>query len=281
MIWVGGEIVPDDALKISVLDRTFEHGLGLFETLRTWNGRAVLLPRHLERMTNSAKVLRLPLDPEALPNHESVMALMGAMNLGSDALLRITMSGGFSKEVGGVVWMTAKPLPAPNSDAGAHLRLANIRTDWADSLSRHKTTNYWAKRMAYSDIVQGPGFGEALLMSPDGWVWEGTRSNLFAVRHGVLLTPPLQSPQGLNPLVPGIMRQVVLERASLLDIEISERNISMDSLKTASEVFLTNSVRGVMPVRFFDGRGFEIPAAMTSKIRHDVLGWLDRGGSDG
>ena len=54
MIWVGGRIVPDDALTVSVRDRTFEHGLGLFETLRTWGGRATLLDRHKSRMLRSA-----------------------------------------------------------------------------------------------------------------------------------------------------------------------------------------------------------------------------------
>ena len=63
MIWVGGRIVPDDALRVSVLDRTFEHGLGLFETLRTWNGRAPLLDRHLARMTRSARRARVAARP--------------------------------------------------------------------------------------------------------------------------------------------------------------------------------------------------------------------------
>ena len=68
MIWVRGRIVPDDALAISVLDRTFEHGLGLFETLRTWSGQPTLLPRHLDRLTRSAAELGLPHDREALPD---------------------------------------------------------------------------------------------------------------------------------------------------------------------------------------------------------------------
>ncbi len=75
MIWVGGAVVPDDALRISVTDRTFEHGLGLFETLRTWNGHAPLLDRHLARMTGSARALGLPLDPDALPDAGAVAAL--------------------------------------------------------------------------------------------------------------------------------------------------------------------------------------------------------------
>ncbi len=78
MIWVAGRIVPDDELKVSVLDRTFEHGLGLFETLRTWNGRAVLLGRHLARLSRSAEELGLPLDPAALPDAGAVADLLRA-----------------------------------------------------------------------------------------------------------------------------------------------------------------------------------------------------------
>ena len=68
MLWVRGEVVSDDALTVSVRDRTFEHGLGLFESFRTWNGHPTLLDRHLERLQNSARELGLPLEPGQLPD---------------------------------------------------------------------------------------------------------------------------------------------------------------------------------------------------------------------
>ena len=76
MIWFRGEVVPDEAVRISALDRTFEHGLGLFETFRTWNGRPTLLPRHLERMRRSARELGLVLDPADLPDDRAVTQLI-------------------------------------------------------------------------------------------------------------------------------------------------------------------------------------------------------------
>ena len=78
MIWSGGQVIPDDALTIDVHDRTFEHGLGLFETFRTWNGRPSLLTRHLQRMVRSARELDLPLDERGLPDALSVLDLIAA-----------------------------------------------------------------------------------------------------------------------------------------------------------------------------------------------------------
>ena len=111
MIWVRGQIVPDDALTISVLDRTFEHGLGLFETLRTWNGYATLLPRHLDRLTRSAATLGLPLDLSALPDARDIQDLLQADGGTGDAVVRITLSGGLSPTHGSTLWMRSFPLP--------------------------------------------------------------------------------------------------------------------------------------------------------------------------
>src|SRR5271166_3903504 len=98
MIWAWGELVADDALMVSALDRTFEHGLGLFETFRTWNGHPTLLDRHLERMERSAGELGLALDPKQLPDARAVEELIAAstssLAAGDDARLRLTLSGG-------------------------------------------------------------------------------------------------------------------------------------------------------------------------------------------
>ena len=100
MLWARGELVRDDALMVSVLDRTFEHGLGLFETLRTWNGHPTLLDRHLERLKASAFELGLPLEPGQLPDRGAVASLIAAnrdvVPVGHDARLRITLSGGLA-----------------------------------------------------------------------------------------------------------------------------------------------------------------------------------------
>ncbi len=100
MIWVRGQLVADDALQVSVLDRTFEHGLGLFETFRTWNRHPTLLPRHLRRLRRSAAELDLALDPASLPDSQAVRDLLNADGREGDAVLRITLSGGLSASRG-------------------------------------------------------------------------------------------------------------------------------------------------------------------------------------
>src|SRR5436305_6346359 len=120
MIWVGGRLVADDALSVSVLDRSFEHGLGLFETLRTWNRRAPLLDRHLARMTRSAEALGLPLDRAQLPNSRAVAELVEESLLEGDAMLRITLTGGRSDSGGSIIWMRTARLP-PQELPGARV----------------------------------------------------------------------------------------------------------------------------------------------------------------
>ena len=117
MIWVDGQILPDDGLTINALDRTFEHGLGLFETLRTWGGRPTLLDWHLARMLRSAEELKLPIDPASLPDAEDVRALLEAEGFQEDRMLRITASGGTASGQS-VVWMRSSPLPPPTRDGG-------------------------------------------------------------------------------------------------------------------------------------------------------------------
>ena len=272
MIWVSGEIVPDDALKISVLDRTFEHGLGLFETLRTWNGRAVLLGRHLARMTRSARELGLPLDPSALPDDAAVAALLAAETREGDSVLRITLSGGTSRDGGSVVWMRARPLPAATPVGGVELIPTWGVVQQRDPLARHKSLNYWSRRLAQEHFGERESW-EALLVDPEGLAWEGSRTNVFAIHRGTLLTPPER-----GWLVPGIMRRVVLERAEQMAVETSEENLSLDTLRTASEVFVTNSVRGVVPVHRLEGRLFADAKPLTMRIRSEVCRWLNCGG---
>lgn len=272
MIWVNGEIVPDDALKISVLDRTFEHGLGLFETLRTWGGRAVLLDRHLDRMRHSAHELGLPLDRSALPDDAAVASLRSAEKCEGDSMLRITLSGGTNRECGSVVWMRARPLPGAIPVGGVELVPRWVVVGEADPLARHKTLNYWARRLAQESCGERES-RESLLIDPAGLAWEGGRTNVFAVHQGILMTPPTS-----GPLVPGIMRRVVLERAAQLGLEAREERLSLAALRTASEVFLTNSVRGIVPVGRLEDRTFDDSQTWTMQIRLEVGRWLDRGG---
>ena len=283
MIWVGGRVVPDDALKVSVLDRTFEHGLGLFETLRTYQRRARLLDRHLARLDRSARELKLPINSVELPDAAAVTALLDAEQIDHDVMLRITLTGGLGPSLGATLWMRAFRLPPPLRHTGAIVDLGQWWAHAHDPFCRHKSLNYWSRRRAYESAHE-LGFDEVLSVGglPGArTIWEGSRTNIFAVRGRTLTTPALD-----GPLVPGIMRRLVLERARELDIElVKERGLPLSELASADEVFLTNSVRGVIPVaKVVDtspGGGpwsWPAPGEWTRRLSILVNDWLESGG---
>jgi branched-chain amino acid aminotransferase len=278
MIWVLGEIVPDDALRISVLDRTFEHGLGLFETFRTWNGFPTLLHRHLERLTHSARELGLPLESRQLPDPKAVLQLIEAnvasLTPGQDVRLRLTLSGGILTTSGSssVLWMTAGPLPPPVRESGA-IVTGSIQISADDRLSRHKTLNYWRKRIAHARALEA-GADEVICLTPERLICEASRANVFLVERGRLSTPGLD-----GPLLPGIMRQVVLERAAEIGLDVEEGPLPIERLFSSEEAFLTSSLRGILPIARLMERTMPAPGIVTTRLRDDVLPWLVKHGN--
>jgi branched-subunit amino acid aminotransferase/4-amino-4-deoxychorismate lyase len=277
VIWVRGAIVADQELRISVRDRTFEHGLGLFETFRTWNGHATLLDRHRERMWSSARALRLPIEPAQLPDATAVARLIKAsreiLPLGQDVRLRITLSGGVvdAAKASSVVWMSAGELPDPVCATGAVIN-HTISVDPLDPLARHKTLNYWHKRIAYEE-AKCRGEDEVLCITTDGMIHEATRSNIFVVEGADLRTPG-----ETGPLLPGVMRGVVLEHAHRLGLAVREGPVSLDLRPILTEAFLTNSLRGIVPIACLVGKEMPCPGPLTRRLWSEILPWLESGG---
>lgn len=294
MIWVAGRIVRDDALSVSVLDRTFEHGLGLFETFRTWNGHATLLSRHLERLQNAAADLGLPV-PESgqLPTETDVRALLQADGREDDAMLRITMSGGVpGSPAGATVWMRSATLPELKPTGyriGATWKVhsENRSKNPARPLSRYKSLNYWERRNIHQAAVNR-GWDENLAIDDDGFLHEGSRTNLFLISEGRLFTPSLDC-----GIVPGIMRRVALEFAEPAGLALggsADRGLPVNALRAADEVFLTNSVRGILSVaelrQVAEGDEaiadstvrYPSPGPWTLRLWDIIQPWLESGG---
>ena len=247
MIWVDGKIRAADQWAIPLGDRIFEHGLGLFETLRTWRGRTLLLERHLARLRRSAAKLGIDLAGVRLPDPSAVANLTRAVGL-PDAVIRLTVTAGRRDAIPPTAWMTANHLPPDSSPSGYRVVDAPWPVAVEDLLARHKTLNYWAKRLA-CDHARDQGADEAIIASADGRIWEGSRTNLFLIHGEELISPPLT-----GPIVPGVLRGLVFEHASRAGFAISEANLTDADVDTADTIFLTNSVRGVIPVQSWAGR---------------------------
>ena len=283
MIWVDGRIVADDDLKVSVLDRTLEHGLGLFETFRTWNGRAPLLDRHLARLERSAKELGVSLASVRLPDQDAVETLVDREGIGRDVALRITLTGGRDALNGSTLFMRVRPLPNEVRHGGAIVDVGTWQVPMFDPLIRHKSLNYWTRRRVY-ESAQSMGFDESLsTLDLEEFLMplEGSRTNLFIVTGEILTTPPL-----VFPIVPGIMRGLVIELALELGNKVIEDTKVIDKkFEGATEVFLTNSVRGIIPVnkiiRAYPFQSFSWPAPgpVTQRLMILASDWLQsRGG---
>ncbi len=282
MIWSDGKFIAAESLRIGVLDETFQHGLGLFETFRTWNGHPTLFPRHLERLRRSACELQLGLIRSGqLPDLHAVEELIAihvkqAPGPVEAVRLRITLSGGESNLKpgvnSGVLWMTVGTLANSAPERVAVIK-RSIQVTADDPLARHKTLNYWRKRLAM-DEATAEGADEVLCLTPDQFVCEGTRTNIFLVEGQRLVTPSTD-----GPLLPGIMRGVVLDHARRLGYEVVECPVPTASLSVADEVFLTNSVWGVVPVSRLLDRTLPAPGPVTQRLWGAILPWLESRGT--
>jgi len=260
-VWLNGRIVRGESAVVSVFDRGARDGGGLFETLRVYAGKPFAWDRHMERLVLSAAELGFPVPPSPRRLREAVDEVLEACAL-TDAAVRITVTRGVAggRPVRTGAWVEAEPLgsrlwpgarqldPVDGGPLGGRAVLS-LTPFTPGFLGRHKTTSRLAWDLAREE-ARAAGADEALLVSPDGEVMEGAASNVFVVRAGGdIYTPPLSA-----DILPGVTRATVLELCGPLGIIAHEAPIPLEMLRWASEVFLTNSVQEILPLREVAGR---------------------------
>ncbi len=157
-------------------------------------------------------------------------------------------------------------MPSPARPGGLLVDFGRWKVDKDDELARYKSLNYWSRRLAHQRAVEA-GYDEVLSISSDGSLWEGSRTSLFAVKESALLTPTLA-----GPIVPGVMRSVVGELAESVGLVFQQiESLTWDSLQAADEVFLTNSVRGILPVARIRETAWPAPGPWTQRLQHTLL----------
>ncbi|WP_433548521.1 aminotransferase class IV [Streptomyces sp. CA-294286] len=256
-LWVNGELLDADAARVSVLDHGMTVGDGVFETMKAVHGRAFALTRHLDRLTASARGLGLPA-PDLDEVRRACAAVLDAnpMPMGR---LRVTYTGGVS------------PLGSDRGDAAPTLVVglgeatrrpdstAVVTVPWTrnerGALTGLKTTSY-AENVVALARAREHGATEALFANTVGQLCEGTGTNVFVVLDGELLTPPVAS-----GCLAGITRALTVEWTGA-----RERDLPLDVLERADEVFLTSTLRDVQAVHRVDGRDLPaVPGPVTAK----------------
>jgi branched-subunit amino acid aminotransferase/4-amino-4-deoxychorismate lyase len=274
MIWHAGKIIADEMLAVPIIDRVFEHGLGLFETFRSWNGRAPLLARHLERLIDSGDTLGIAIQRELLPDQAAVSALLEANSLGGDAMFRLTVTAGSASGRAPFAWLTARPLPDPEPTPIAVGLEAGLLGTFEAAVHPHKMLNYWGRRVAH-ERAAARGLADVLIVGAGGEILEGSRNSLLLVPSGE--PRMLVRPAGV-PILPGIMCRVAQEFALKFGYASESRAITLKDLQAAEAVFLTNSVRGVRPLSRIEEWEFETTeqAGLIHLLTEDLPAFLSK-----
>src|ERR1700758_135801 len=258
VVWINGELVPDNEAKISIFDHGLVTGDGVFETVKVTDGTPFALTRHLLRLSRSAAGLGMP-KPDLEQIRAGALALIDASPRMPLARMRITATAGIaplgsqrgnSPVTAFVAIAEQKPAaesvdvvvaPWPRNEEGA---LAGLKTtSYADNV---RALAYAAER----------GGGEAIFGNVAGNLCEGTGTNVFIARGGKLITPPLSS-----GCLAGVTRALVIEWAGA-----EEEDLPLEALAGADEAFLSGTTRDVQPIRNVDGQMLaSAPGPVTTK----------------
>lgn len=256
IVFLNGKFISEEQAYVSIFDRGFLYGDGLFETVRISHGRPFRWEQHLKRLFSGLEFLklRLPFPPEQLVNFANELI---QLNQVGEALLRLTVSRGvglrgYSPRGADLPTLAMSLHAAPGFDAEVprrwSLATSEVRLDSDDPLAGFKTCNKLPQIIARAE-VDAVGADEALLLNTDGWVVEGASSNLFWIQNGSLFTPPLSM-----GALPGITRAVVFELCQKLDLGCREANTKPQQLQSSDGVFLTLSSLGIAVASQLDKR---------------------------
>jgi len=260
-VYVNGKFYPREKAVVSVFDHGFLYGDGIYETLRSYGGFVFKLDEHAERLERSAiKIeLKLPFDRDGLADAVYATLRENGLDTGDrEAYIRVTVSRG-PGELGldpalcpePTVVMIAKELsgyPEKMYEEGITVSVVTTRRNPPESLDPAvKSTNFLNNIFAKMEAKKAGAY-EGIMLNRDGFVTEGTISNVFMVKGGQVLTPPASA-----GILLGVTRQLVIGLARGLGMHVYEEDFTAEQMSAADEVFITNTTMEVMPVTGIDG----------------------------
>jgi branched-chain amino acid aminotransferase len=277
IVYLSGQLVRRSEAKLSPFDHGFLYGYGLFETMRAYNGHIFRLDSHLARLCRSVESIG--------PTHSILTTDEGKQSLKAactatlnangfkDARIRLTVSAGEGDMTPDpkawhtpTVLVTArnlKPLPPEKYDTGLKAAVSSLRRNSQSPLSRLKSTCYMENILART-TARAAGYDEAVFLNEQGYLAEGSTTNIFLVSNGEIITPCLES-----GVLPGITRETVLEITRTSNMKATERWVQLNELIEAQEAFLTNSILELVPLVSVEGR--PIGSGKPGRLTRDLL----------
>ncbi len=250
LVYLNGEYVPLSAAKISVLDRGFLFGDGVYEVIPCYQGRFLHFNAHIERLQASLQAIRLEVGYSVAQWYELVSPLLDAQ---CDQYVYLQITRGvapkrdhlFPTPTVPTVFAISNAIPpfVEREQGVKALIIEDNRWLRCNIKATALLANVLLKQQAADQAC-----AEAILVK-NGYVTEGSASNVFAVVDGVLMTAPKST-----AILAGITRDIVLQLANTHHIPVSETPISLAQLKTASEIWLTSSTREIVPIVEVDGQ---------------------------
>ncbi|MFC2145232.1 aminotransferase class IV [Actinomycetota bacterium] len=273
-IYINGKLFSSGRAKIPVSDRGFAFGDGVFETLRSYRGNIFMFSRHLDRLFSSLRALRFNYDFDEDHIREAVEKTLKKNRLiESDSYIKIMVTRGehlgdfsFSGRFNNSLIIITKKLQAPPPifySRGVDLVSSTIkRVSVRNPVYTHKLMSYFENLYAKNEALSKNAY-EAFFLTADKLVLEGAVTNIFMVKNRTVYTPSLS-----QNILPGVTRRKVIDLCVENDIKVREKKLHYRDLIDAPEVFLTNSIIEILPVKKIDIHSVRgpVPGDYTSRL---------------
>ncbi|HYS24029.1 MAG TPA: aminotransferase class IV [Vicinamibacterales bacterium] len=270
---VNGRITPERDAVISVFDHGFLYGEGIYETMRTYHQRPFLYDRHMTRLRRSARMIELPLPFTDDDLAAQIRETHAAARIGGDVYIRVLVTRGIGEltydpkatPIPSIV-IIVKPQVDPEPAAyekGVRVVIVEVVRNHPESVNPMiKSNNLMNSALAMQEALKSNAF-EGVMRNYRGEISECTTSNLFVVKNGVALTPPLDA-----GLLPGITREFLFDVGRDVGVEVREQVLRDEDLFGADEAFLTSTTREAVPIVTVNDRaiGNGRPGPITWKL---------------
>jgi len=247
-VFLNDKLVDIGKASVSVTDSGLLYGMGLFETMRSYNGVVFCLKDHLDRLFFSASSLSIENSYDRKYITDAIYKLLKANKL-SNARLRLTLTSGpmakSEEQRQATLLISAtklEPYPPEYYKNGVLVVLCPFRQNTAEPIYGHKTINYLSRMIALN-VAHQKKAAEALWFTVDNRLAEGCISNVFLVKDSALYTPPIET-----PVLAGVARKTVCQIALKNSIKLIEKTLGINDVLDADEVFLTNVIMQILPV---------------------------------